>query len=124
MKTKILMGSLFVLTLLLLVPSIPAIQQITIKDKISEYKRLIKSNPWEPNLTLLSFILFLRIMRGGDLIHETSNWWYKGDEKLEIYNPILFIYGWWVLLTAIGFCLTLDKIVEIMGWDDWQPPLP
>ena len=62
MKKKILISSLFVLTLILLMPSIPAIQQNTIKDKaFNENRNLpvyLRKTPEEADRELLYRALF------------------------------------------------------------------
>jgi hypothetical protein len=141
MKKKILIGSMLVLTLLLLMPTIPAIQQKSIEERIERdlrekldeidvekikdllYKKSLEYSPLL--LNLLIFAVYRSRTSRGFLLHELSV--YYVDEwdillgYMRIRHPILFFRSLWLLITAvlwIGFC---ETIYYYMGWD-WQLP--
>ncbi len=115
MKKKILIGSMLVLTLLLLMPSIQAIQQEIVEDKT--YQRL--ENGWKhPIINILNTLAVWRALRGLVLIVSTSNFPALFNEELEVYHPILFIRGFWLYGTGIGFAGLLQVLADILGWGD------
>jgi len=113
MKKKILIGSMLVLTLLLLMPSIPAIQHKTIEEGI---KQDLQELEWirHPLLyTLVMLLCYFRMIRATIILNIASDyiWWYH-----DIHFPLLFIRGVWLAVTS-GIWYTFWQIVsDILGW--------
>ena len=117
MKKKILIGSLLVLTLLLLMPSIPAVQQKTIEDKaysdfVEELKdvdledlqeKIEKRNP-----------KFMDYLKNSDVISKLEN-------NILRALIIFIIYGIMLGITAINVIIWLifERISNILH-DDLQ----
>ncbi len=133
MRKTILIGSILVLTLLLLMPSIPAIQQKIVEDKIyhSVSEKLNEVNIKNvkglhklfDNHFLIQFFVYIlgyiagyRAVRGALLIYIASNWpnWF---EDFKVDYPIMFIRGIWLVGTGAVFFNFLQLIVYIMGWE-------
>ena len=115
MNKKILIGSILVLILLLLMPSISAIHQEIVKDKA--YQRL--DNGWKhPIINIFNTIAAWRAIRGLLLMFSTSNFPALFNEEFEIYNPILYVRGLWLLGTGIGVCGLLQTLAYLLGWGD------
>ena len=128
MKKKILIGSMLVLTLLLLMPSIPAIQQKTIEDKayndleekldIMDIKELINKEDRlkHPLLYLSVFLVAFRGIRGALLIFSSSNFpaWYG---TLEIYYPLIFLRGLWLCGTTFLWQEFWVGVAKERGWN-------
>jgi len=111
MKTKLIIGSIIAIVLLLLMPSIPAIQQKTIEEEIKQdiQEKLESINlddlkdfevlDWTRHPILYIIVLFLlnsRVKRGLFLVDISSTpykWWYT----VEYHN--IFWRGVWLLLT-------------------------
>ena len=132
MNKKILVGSMLVLTLLLLMPTIPAIQNKVVKDEIKEkilseipddinLRELledIKSDYWKhPILNLLVLITALRAFRGFFIMFfSLSNMWVPGEDP-EVEHHLFFIRGVWLLATGAGLNSLLYIFAKNMGWE-------
>jgi len=144
MKKKILIGSMLVLTLLLLMPSIPAIQQKSIeegfKQELQEKLETITLDELmdikdlegirHPILyTIVIFLLSFRYaccLKLGDISFESDYW---GGVKIK--RPLLFFRALWLVLTIEIWCLFWNSISDKLGWDwnislgsipdNWQP---
>jgi len=93
MKKKLIFGSMLVLTLLLLMPTIPAIQQNLVKnEKIVES---LESNLKFPILNgIIYFLLIWRFIRAIILHSVSSNGTDdggRGPPDIDILHPILFL---------------------------------
>ncbi len=134
MRKKILIGSIFVLTLLLLMPSIHAIQHKTVEDSIyndlieqfdlknvKEIKRLERIK--HPILfDLVMFLISFREKRTGilwDISIKITHW--HGGPIIEIKHPILFLRCLWLILTIEYWYSFWNKISDRLGWD-WELP--
>ena len=117
MKMSILFGSIFVLTLLLLIPSIPAIQQKRIEDKaysdfIDEINSL--SEVKYPNLySLIKFVLNFRFFRSAILCGIALHFDSWSD---ELYHPLLFIRGYWLCESTEVVKEKIEKLSQLFGW--------
>ena len=119
MKKKTLIGSMLVLTLLLLMPSIPAIQQKTIEDKAySDFVEEIKKSNGDikfriqPILGLLWVICRIRESRG-DWLMDSSSYW---DHGIHIDYPIIYTRGEWLYVTSYLVMYILSVIFLIFGY--------
>ena len=128
MKKKILIGSLLVLTLLLLMPSIPAIQQKTIEDRT--YNDLVEQLNLKdlrdikvlerlkhPFLFLFVCVIFVSRMFRGSVYFYTSQDW-DGRQPIII-QPLLYLRGMMLLSSGYYWYLFWETISEILGfnWD-------
>ena len=126
MKKKILIGSLLVLTLLLLMPSIPAIHQRTIEDrtyddfesKVMEEMETFGDDIKFPNLhSLFIMICEFRLNRGQLIMFASSG--YIGP-----FLPLIYLRGLWLTETAMLFAISVYLITSILGWNwpnSWFP---
>ena len=130
MKKKILIGSLLVLTLLLLMPSIPAVQQKTIEDKaysdfveeLSDIKvlELIR----HPILyTLVMFLFFHRIERGVMLLEISTEHW-NFPYNFDIIHPVLFCWFLWIYLSLEIYSAFWNNVSDKFGWGWNVSPFP
>jgi len=121
MRKKIILGSIFVLTLLLLMPSTSAIQQKTIEDRIKNDLEQIKY----PILNALIFcILTIRLIRfyrirefSADFInvwHEFGYW--------DIQYPLLYMYSLRIFMKFFIRCLFWDYLSVKLEWN-WKSPI-
>jgi len=99
MKKKLIFGSMLVLTLLLLMPAIPAIQQNLVKnEKIVESEDQIKF----PILNgIVCFLLISRYIRAIILHSVSSNGTDdggRGPPDIEILHPILYFRAMWLVM--------------------------
>ena len=130
---KILIGSIFVLILLLLMPSISAIQQKIIKDKIcndliekfdfKDIKEIIGFPDVKHPLlfTLIVIIFNLRAMPASILLFLA---YFSNDHQdRSMKRPFIAIRGWWVMFTAWLWASIWVTISEKLGWD-WELYLP
>jgi len=134
MKKKILIGSLLVLTLLLLMPSIPAIQQKTIEDKgYSDYVEEIKTLDDDIKLpNLYAFIVSILCWRYNnidkilDIAVTAIEWpWYI---ELDVHYPLLLVVGI-IMICRLGFRmgiwirisdrLNLGWTIDVSIFDDY-----
>ncbi len=138
MKTKILIGSILVLTLLLLMPSIPAIQQKTIEDRtyddivekldeinledLAEIKDLDLKRPPLLYLFVIS-ILFIQVIRGEFFFNIMLECMEAGElpGTFHITHPILWVISTIRAAWFFGFCMQWvifwDSISESFGWN-------
>ena len=104
-----MLGSVLVLTLLLLMPSIPAIQYKTIEEssfddyfknhfeiEIKDLENNINNISWKfPVLwvvmLLFQYVVAFRLFRCYYLLTKSANNWFNPYEGLKITNPILFL---------------------------------
>jgi len=133
MNKKILIGSLLVLTLLLLMPSIPAIQQKTIEDAIqysiekqltiTEIKGILKEEqlPKHPILFLIVWIIAsFRVSRALFLYDKSAEWIYEGGwhgPYLEIKHPLLFLRFLMLIFTIEIWFGFWEGISYLLDWD-------
>jgi len=131
MGKRIIIGSMLVLTLLLLMPSIPAIEHKAIEDKAcndlveqlgnvdfnnkNEIKWLLNEIWGEhPIIGLLTIIVLFRFYRSMILSEFSTHY---EDFNFIIDHPIIFLRSLWLYSTAIGIALLVGIIIRIMGWD-------
>ena len=100
MKKKLIVGSMLVLTLLLLMPTIPAIQKNVVKnEKRGESEDRIKF----PMLNgIVCFLLISRYIRATILHSISSNGTddgSRGPPDIEILHPILYLRAMWLAMT-------------------------
>jgi len=136
MKKKIFIGSMLVLTLLLLMPSIPAIQQKSIEEGI---KQEIQERLDEINLDVLNdievldrikhpilYILIISIMSYRwefgielrDISIETDHW-----GGVYILHPLLFLWWFWIYWTVYLWSKFCNNVSDTLGWG-WDIPVP
>ena len=133
MNKKILIGSIIAVALLLIMPSIPAIQYKTIEEKtysglvekfddvdLKEIKEInnLGEDVKFPNLyEFLARFLALRFFRGLMLC-----WLGIGFMEFAIYEkfPIFNIRGVWLSISTFFIADYIDGIVEKLGWN-WEP---
>ena len=130
MKKRILIGSILVLTLLLLMPSIPAIHQKTTVDK--EFNDLIeqldvkdvtdiRKIDWIRHPLLYALAIFIAKFRLercrilAEISFDYSYW--HGGPILEIHHPILFLRGLWLITTIEYWCSFWKTISNKFGWN-------
>jgi len=116
MKKKILIGSMLVLTLLLLMPSIPAVQQKTIEDKAySDFIEELKNVDLEDIEVLDDDVIFPRLLLFVESIYKfrtfrcmllylisvTFDSWGNPD---EVILPLVFFRAMWLSDTAYLWC--------------------
>ena len=146
MGKKIIIGSLLVLTLLLLMPSIPAIQQITIEEGIrqniedkldtinlNELEAKIKdfdiensyelenekSKQYTP-IFLLTFLVFymMQLELRGELLWMFSQW---SDILGNTHTlPLMRLRGAMLLIRWDITAWFLNNLVELMNWDMYR----
>ena len=151
MKKKILIGSMLVLTLLLLMPSIPAIQQKTIEDKAysdftemfgdvdAEFIELFEDVNFEDigildgdvKFSILQYIVYyifvIRFFHGLTLsLYGTEillN--YAGPGQLIVASLALMIMtrGGWLFSTAVLWIEYWMNLSDTYGWN-WHLPNP
>ena len=135
MKKKILIGSMLVLTLLLLMPSIPAIHQKTIEDRkyndlfeqldfkdVKEKKKMdLIRHPLIYDHTLLYAIViflggfrWLRCLILAEISFDIISW---NPPEYEVYHPILFLRCIWLLNTFGIWCSFWEYISDTLGWN-------
>jgi len=128
MNNKILIGSIFVLTLLLLMPSIPAIQQKTILNKayndlveqldIEDVKEIRKMD-WIRHPLLYVLVIFIakfRLVRCL-IIGEDSCDFSEFPPWFEIYHPIRFFWCLWLIFTIAFWCSFWENISDTLRWN-------
>jgi hypothetical protein len=133
MNKRILVGSIFVLTLLLLMPTIPAIQQKTIQEElyndlvdqidIKDIKEIKKLNEVKHPLlySLIVITLIFRYIRiytlatiSFKMVH-TGGWGYE----LKIIHPLLYYRYLMLLFTTVLLDRTCSTLSTIFGWN-WK----
>jgi len=126
MGKRIIIGSMLVLVMLLLMPSIPAIQQKTIKDKsMSEFDiNNLKENKIKVERIkhfLLYYILFYRLQK----IWARSMVWQSLGRNMwtgEILSPIIYQWGLLVEYSAQIRNDFWQQLSNKLGWN-WDMPL-
>lgn len=128
-RKKILIGSVFVLVLLLLLPSIPAIQQRIVEErtynKLVEHlnlKDISKINRLErirhPLLYfIVSIITTVRLKRGWFFYELSTNWDWHWPFP-EINHPLLYLRSL-MLLFSIEYWVTFWAIISIILRWNW-----
>jgi len=119
MKKKILIGSLLVLTLLLLMPSIPAIQTNAIEEGIKQDLLLLTDietldDVKHPILyELVKFMLNLRFELSDELYHYSA---YINYLNWEIYHPIIFIWSFVMITRWVIKSMFWQRTSDNFGW--------
>ncbi len=136
MRKKILIGSIFVLTLLLLMPSIPAIQQKTIEGRIhsnlveqldfrniNEMERLDQIKHQYLYALVVAILLFrdFRINILNEISYDVIEW-RPIFPIIEINNKVLFARFLMLLFTTALFASICEEISNKYGWN-WVIPL-
>ena len=131
MGKRILIGSMLVLTLLLLMPSIPAVQQKIIEDRayhdlieqldIKDVKEIRKMD-WIRHPLLYILVIFIAKFRWGRclIIVEGSCDFTNFPPEFEIYHPIRFFRGLWLVFTIAFWCSFWYFISTTLGWNWWK----
>ena len=135
MNKKILISSMLVVTLLLLMPSIPAIQQNTIENRkysdlferleikgLKEIKKmdLIRHPLIYEHPLLYAIVIFLagfrwsRCLILAEISFDIISW---NPPDYEVYHPILFLRSIWLLNTFGIWCSFWDNVSDIFGWN-------
>ena len=124
MKKKIIIGSLLVLILLLLMPSIPAIQQKTIEDKaysdlVEKLKDLEVLDGDMKFPILFAFVyMFARIQA-----YRSFKFWdfaQPGGDYSPIIHPLLFAYAIWLFFVVVRWVDFWFAISDEFEWNwDW-----
>ncbi len=128
MRKKILIGSMLILTLLLLMPSIPAIQQKTIEDGVrQDLQEKLESINFEelkdlnlpvkfrfrPILQIIFLIIWLRGGRGLMLSFFASHW----DRNFFVIDfPIIYLRGEWLFYTSMYILDYFHILYQIIGY--------
>ena len=133
MGKKIIIATMLVLTLLLLMPSIPAIQQRTIENGIKQdLQEKLESINFDDlkdikvlddmkRPLLYAFYLFLvniklqRIFRLMDMSMESDYW------GITITHPLIFVYMCWIWTKAILFVQFWAYVSYTFEWN-WDFP--
>ena len=133
MNKKILIGSIFILSLLLVMPSISAIQRKTIEDKICNdliekfnFKdiKVINGFPDVKHPLLFALIVIIFNLRAIPSFILLLLAYYSDDHQdRSMKRPFLGIRGRWVMFTALLWARFWTKISEKFGWD-WELYLP
>ena len=114
MNKKILIGSIIAVAILIMMPTIPAIQQNTIEDKA--YNDIIEQIDFKEVKELgieiiehpiLTIILMFRLMRASILVDISSDFIGPG---YTIYNSLLFLRGIWLGATGVYLYFYLIEI--------------
>lgn len=125
MRRKILIGSLLVLTLLLLMPSIPAVQQKSIEEGIKQDLLLLNDietldDVKHPILyELVKYMLNLRFELLDKLFHYSGYIYYY---NWEIYHPILFIWSFVMIIRWVIKSIFWQRTSDNLGWGWVLPP--
>ena len=121
MGKKIVIATILVLTLLLLMPSIQAIQQKTIEDE-ALYDFDVLDKVKHPILyNLIKIIMSYRWEFGielRDISIETDYW-----GGVRILYPLLFLWWFWIHFTIQFNCVFWNNISDKLGWN-WELPFP
>jgi len=138
---KILIGSMLVLVMLLLMPSIPAIQQDSIENNVYDvlhiqlkdfdFKDLkdVISNGDSAKYPLMFLLIFslirIKTIRGFRLMVESSNYmeYLIWGDPLDIYNPINYYRGLWQFEKAMLLLTIWSGLSDEFGWNwDFSNP--
>ena len=134
MKKKILIGSMLVLTLLLLMPSIPAVQHKSIEEGIKQeiqekldtitlddFKDIeVLDNMKYPLLYFLVMFLLNFRMKRTDFLFDISTHGRPLNKVVD--NPLIFLRGVWLYLTVIIWYYLWAIISTKLRWN-WDMPL-
>jgi hypothetical protein len=127
MRKKILIGSIFVLTLLLLMPSIPALQINTVKDalqqNINDFGRkssIIDKLLELPNHILL-FLIVYTIAKFRFLRFKLNFMFSISPPYIQITHPFLLMRSIFLLIRYSYWLNIWIKVSEKLGWNwaDW-----
>jgi hypothetical protein len=118
-KKKLILGIVLVVTILLLMPSISAIQ----KEKIVEsFEGKIKF----PILNgIICFLLILRLVRACALLSISSNGTDdggRGPPDIEILHPILYFRGMWLAMKLNLLAISSQILSDALGLN-WIFPI-
>ncbi len=132
MNKKILIVSIIAVAILLLMPSIPAIQQNVIEDKaysdfieqldFNDITELIESGKLD-NIThpilyvVLTIWLYFRLIRAGFLIDISSDSFGFGGRT--VHYPLIYIRGVWLAFTCAISLAYLQELSYKYGWN-WE----
>jgi hypothetical protein len=129
MKTKIVIGSLIAVTILLLMPSIPAIQNNIVKENlISESIKDFGLNELKevfdfPNVKLpILFIIVVTIFNLRAIpafIHLILAYYSNDHQDRSMKRPLLGLRGYRIMLTALIWAVFWTSISRILGWN-WE----
>lgn len=144
MGKRILIGSMLVLTLLLLMPSIPAVQHKSIEEGIKQdlQEKLDSINlddlkdievlEWIRHPILYFIVLFfayIQFLRFDFILSKAYEWFTvmrPGDYISTITNPILFwimfLRGVTLLAPFVYWIVFWDYVSDSLGWD-WNLPM-
>jgi hypothetical protein len=136
MGEKFIVGTLLCFVILLVLPTIPAMKLRTIQRGIensticqSEAILVQRVNdfvrkgdlPTHPLLFFVVEMMFIfRYYRGGFLMNKSVVY---DDAEFTVKLPLLYLRGFWLVLTAIFWYMSWATTSEIMGWGwDWPDP--
>ena len=134
MNKKILIGSIIAVSILLLMPSLPAIQHKIIEEKTNNHlfeqlnlqdgketkMSLIKHSLYYKHPLLYTMVIFIagfrywRCIILGHISFDIISW---KPPEYEIYHPILFLRCMWLLNTFSIWCLFWDNVSDKLGWN-------
>lgn len=132
MNRKIVFGSILVLILLLLMPTIPAIQQKTSKEELKQelLEKLNIINPkdfedikeleWmrHPTLfALVTFIYYFQLYRGYILLYFSATWIDGRNPHWEPVHPILFLRSLQLLYCIDVWYVFWMTVSDVLGWN-------
>ena len=123
MKKKILIGSIIAVALLLLMPSIPAIQQKTIEEKAySDFVEGLKDVEILDDVMkfpiLFAFVIMLALLQN----YRAFRIWdfaQPGGYPNPVEHPLLNLYGCWIFLSMVVWLEFWMIISDKLGWN-WQ----
>lgn len=137
MGKRILIGSILVLVMLLLMPSIPAIQQRSVKEGIKQdlQEKLESINLEDikdikdldgclkhPLLYLSVHLVALRGWRGLIMLFISTKNMFSWEEPMEIIFPLLYERGRWLVVTALVWQEVWIDYAYTHGWNWGIPP--
>jgi len=130
MNKKILIGRMLVLTLLILMPTIPAIQQNTLKDGVKDraYNDLVEQLNLKdireikelgrirhPFLYLIVCAILVSRLERGWFYYETSIDW--DSHYQDVIHPLLYFRGMMLMFSAVYWGEFWTIISNIMRWN-------
>ena len=127
MKKKILIGSMLVLTLLLLMPSIQAVQQKTIEDKaFSDFIEKLEDVDLEDTdyvkysilNALILFITDIKVDRWLRFVYISTE---VVEDEVVITNPVIFVYSMWILMRLTIWDNFWTILNDNLDWN-WEYP--
>ena len=123
MKKKIIIGSMLVITLLLLMPSIPALQINTVKDAIQQNindfdpkSSIIDKLPELPNHILL-FLIVYTIAKFRFLRFKLNFMFSISPPYIQITHPLLLMRSIFLLIRYSCWLNIWIKVSEKLGWN-------